>query len=85
MDWNKVHLDLDILKHKPRDIHEETGLFEHTFCLLSLLVQIRPAAFAETQQQKKQRKLEAFQQTCSKVMSSLMQKMSKRLCHVPVL
>lgn len=53
MNWNKVDLDLDVLKHQPRDIHEETGLFEHIFCLLSLPMQITPAALAETQQQQK--------------------------------
>lgn len=52
-DWGKADLILDILKHQPRGIHEETGLSEHIFCLLSLPVQIRPAAFAETQQQQK--------------------------------
>lgn len=49
---NKVNLELDILKHQPRDVHEETGLFEQIFRVLSLPVQIRPAAFAETQQLK---------------------------------
>lgn len=52
MNWIKVNLDLDILKHLQRHIHEETGMFEHILCLLSLPVQIRPAALAETQQQK---------------------------------
>lgn len=76
----KVDIELDILKHQPRDLHEETGLFEQIFCVLSLPVQIRPAAFAETPQLK----LEAFHQTYSEALSSLMQKMSKRLCRVPV-
>lgn len=52
MNWNKVDLDVGILEHQPRAIHEETGLFEHVFCLLPLPVQIRPVAFTETQQQK---------------------------------